>query len=348
MDPYSLLGIEPCTAAKCVLDTTLTPGVIVLELVIAITTVLVLWLGYKKHPDILKRYGLMATGVFLFEFFTHPMWDNAHLGKFAYVYRDVSWVLTLGWTTMTMGVLLLVDAIRPHWKALPKFLTALIGLMVLVLAAETAVVNLGVRSYSPEVLAVIGNAWIPVLNGVPWKIFYYVPIFLSLIISFYRYWELFLDHAPVVPQKKQRWLQTFLLTFIGVFFFELMVEPMVINAKLPEWSYIYRDVSIILSGVWILIIWVATLAVKHFFIQLNVRNSYLAIVATATALALPLESFCINYGYRVYEKSTAAHFSGYLTPISGIPIEITFAIPFYLALMVAFARYWEIVIDNKR
>ncbi len=347
MNPFNLLGIKPCTLA-CGFDTTLTPGIIVFELVIAIATMLVLWLGYKKYPDILKRYGLIATGIFLFEFFTHPMWNNAHLGKYAYVYRDVSWVLTMGWTTMVTGVLLLVDTYLPKWKVLPKFFVTIVSLMAMVLVAETVVVNLGIRTYGPEVLDLIGNSWIPGLNGVPWQIFYYVPVFMALVVSFYRYWEIFLDNAPVVPQKRQPWLQTLLVTFIGVFFFELMVEPMVVNANLPQWSYVYRDVSIIMSGAWILIIWLATLAVKRFFIHFNVRSAFISIVTTASMLAIPLEWWLINHGYRVYGPSATANFSGYLTPILGIPIEITFAIPFYLALMIAFARYWEIVIDNKR
>ncbi len=347
MDPYTLLGIKPCAAA-CGLDTALTPGGIVFELVIAVATVIVLFLGYKKYPNILKRYALLATGIFLFEFFTHPMWNNAHLGKFAYVYRDVSWVLTMGWTTMVMGVLLLVDTYLRKWKVFLKFLATVASLMAMVLVAETVVVNLGMRTYGPEVLELIGNAWIKGLNGVPWQIFYYVPVFMALVVSFYRYWELFLNSAPVVPQKKQPLLQTLLLTFVGVFFFELMVEPMVVNANLPRWSYIYRDVSILMSGGWILIIWIATLTVKRFFIHFNVRSTFIAIVSIATVLALPLESWLINHGYRVYGPSTTANFSGLLTPISGIPIEVTFAIPFYLALMVAFARYWEIVVDNKR
>ncbi len=40
-------------------------------------------------------------------------------------------------------------------------------------------------------------------------------------------------------------------------------------------------------------------------------------------------------------------FSGFKTPITGVAVEVAFAIPCYLALIVGFIRYWEIVLDNK-
>jgi hypothetical protein len=43
---------------------------------------------------------LIALGMFLVEFFTGPMWKNLHLGPWAYVYSDVSWILTVGWVVL--------------------------------------------------------------------------------------------------------------------------------------------------------------------------------------------------------------------------------------------------------
>ena len=41
------------------------------------------------------------------------------------------------------------------------------------------------------------------------------------------------------------------------------------------------------------------------------------------------------------------NFSGYKTPITGVAVEVAYAIPCYLALIVGFIRYWEIVLDNR-
>ena len=39
--------------------------------------------------------------------------------------------------------------------------------------------------------------------------------------------------------------------------------------------------------------------------------------------------------------------AGVATLLIGVAIEVALAIPFYLALIVAFIRYWEIVLDNR-
>jgi hypothetical protein len=40
-------------------------------------------------------------------------------------------------------------------------------------------------------------------------------------------------------------------------------------------------------------------------------------------------------------------FTGLKNPITGLPAEIGVAVPCYLALIVAFIRYWEVVLDNR-
>ena len=46
------------------------------------------------------RLGIMALGILIFEMFTAPMWLNERLGRFAYVYHDVSWVMLLAWSCL--------------------------------------------------------------------------------------------------------------------------------------------------------------------------------------------------------------------------------------------------------
>ena len=40
-----------------------------------------------------QRVAIMATGVLIFEVFTAPMWINEQMGRWSYVYSDVSWIL---------------------------------------------------------------------------------------------------------------------------------------------------------------------------------------------------------------------------------------------------------------
>ena len=113
--------------------------------------------------------------------------------------------------------------------------------------------------------------------NVPIEGLYYIPVFTALVISFYKYWSLVLDDALVAPVKKKRWLASLGISILGVFLFELMIEPMVVNANLPRWSYIYHDVSILMTGLWVIIIWLSIYAVDRLLIQYSLVVRFLAV-----------------------------------------------------------------------
>jgi len=295
-------------------------------------------------PKLWLRAIVMGAGIFLFELFTSPMWHNEHLGRWAYVYCDVSWVLTLGWTTLLCGVVISVDRWWSQWSQLKRFAACLGILLVLTTAAEIAVVALGIRRYSPEVLAAVSGIS---LLGVPLEILYYVPVFNSLVIAFYKFWNFVIDDVALVPVKKRKWLRAAGLAFIAVFFFELMVDPVVKTDKFPAWSYIYRDITVVYTGLRVLMIAVGAVVIDRFMIGMSIPLRFAAAVLLISALALPVESWFIMNGYRVYGNTAVMNYSGFKTPITGVPVEIAFAIPCYLSLIVGFIRYWEIVFDNR-
>lgn len=334
-------------AKVCNCDKTPTIPIVVFEVFILLGTVVALKILSKYQPNILKKFFLVAIGVFIFEFFTSPMWINSHLGPWAYVYQDVSWVLTVGWTTLILSTIVLVDKFLPLLSELKRFGLYLIFLTISVILLESLVVNLGIRTYAPETLELIHGLFIPILN-VPLQILYYVPVFTSLVIGFYKYWNLVLDNKAVVPVKSSKWLRNLIFSFLAVAFFELMIDAMVVNAKLPGWSYFYRDISILMSGVWVIVIWLATSIVDRFFIQLDLSKRFLLYLVGATVIMLPIESWLINNSFRIYGPSAVANFSGFKTLITNVPIEIAFAIPLYLALVISLIRYWQITLDNKQ
>ena len=126
-----------------------------------------------------------------------------------------------------------------------------------------------------------------------------------------------------------------------------MVDPMVSNEKFPTWSYINRDLSIVMTGIWIFLIWLSNEAIDHIFLHLR---SYLRLpisITIASVFYIPLEGWFILNGFRKYGESAVANFSGYYSSVMHLPIEVIFAVRFYLCLMMCFVRFWEIVIDNK-
>jgi hypothetical protein len=310
-----------------------------------VTAAIAAFLFLKRFaPRLWLRAMVMAAGIFLFELFTSPMWHNEHLGRWAYVYCDVSWVLTLGWTTLLCAVVISIDRWLSHWSQPRRFAAYLGILLVLTTAAEIAVVALGIRRYSQEVLDAVSGIS---LLGVPLEILYYVPVFNSLVIAFYKYWNLVIDDVALVPVKKRKWLRAVILAFIAVFFFELMVEPVVTNTKFPAWSYIYRDISVLYTGWRVLLIAVGAVAIDRFMIGMSIPLRFAAAVLFISFLALPVESWFITHGYRIYGETAVMNYSGFKTPLTGAPVEIAFAIPCYMSLIVGFIRFWEIVFDNR-
>ncbi len=73
--------------------------------------------------------------------------------------------------------------------------------------------------------------------------------------------------------------------------------------------------------------------------------AYLAVVGV---IVLPIEAWFINNGFRLYGPSAVANFSGFNTAITNVPVEVAFAIPLYLALVIAFTKYWELGLGGQR
>jgi hypothetical protein len=97
---------------------------------------------------------VMMTGVFLFELFTSPMWHNEHLGRFAYIYCDVSWILTIGWTTLILGVVVSVNRWFSHCREPKRYAISIGILLPMVTVAEIVACGAGrsKRQFSGMVL----------------------------------------------------------------------------------------------------------------------------------------------------------------------------------------------------
>ncbi len=341
-----LLPARRVNMAAEMFDRSPTTGIIVFEVLAVILICLALLILSRIKKKIPLRFLIAVTGIFIFEMFTSPMWNNLHLGSWAYLYRDVSWILTFGWAGMILTAVTLVDHYFQKLGRPARFLLSLLFLSVLGLAGETLVVHLGIRTYSPEVKEAVW-LYIPFL-GIPLNAVFYIPVFMALATGFYDYWCLAVDNKPVMPMKKRKWGRDLIIATIGILLFEIMVEPMVKNAKLPAWSYIYRDLNFILTGIWIVIVWISLKFADKFFINTGLAYRFLIYVVTVGILALPFEAYFIRSGIRVYGPSATENMSGIVIPGINVPTELVFAIPLYFALVIAFIRYWEIILDNRR
>ena len=340
------MSLYTCTSSMCVFDKVATAQIIAFEIFIFLVAIILLAIFRKYDKKILTKFGIMMIGVFIFEFFTHPMWFNYKLGEWAYVYRDVSWVLTVGWSMIILSSVFIVDHLLPKMEQWKRFFLYLAGATFLGVLGESLVLQLGIRSYSPEVAEVVSGLY-TIVTGVPVAIFYYVPVFVALVIGFYKYWSYAIEGTPLLPVKKKKLFRSLIITVVGVFLFEIMIEPMVINQGFPEWSYIYRDISFILTGSWVLLMWFAMWLVDKFFRNFTLFEKFISYLIIITTVTVPAEFILITNGFRLYGPSSVANFSGFSIPLTKIPLEIMFAVPFYLSLVIGFVKYWEYMMENK-
>ena len=339
-----MMGHYSWLIANCAFDKTPTVPILLFEAFIGIGVIACFLILPRIKDQIFQRFFIIAIAVLIFELFTAPMWHNHRMGDWAYLYRDVSWILTLGWTALILSVVVITDNLLADWKEWKRFFVYQGVLTLLVCFLEAIVVNIGIRSYAPEVLQSLSGVFVA---KVPIEVLYYTPVFMGLVISFYKYWCFLIEDQILIPVKRRKWLRGFFITALGIFLFEVMIEPMVSNEKLPQWSFIFHDISLLLTGLWIIVIGLTAILVSRFFIRFSTAQTFIIALIISTALALPIEYWLMMQGYRVYGDSAIHNFSGFMIPNLNLPVEIAFAIPCYMALIIAFIRYWEIVFDNR-
>ena len=325
-------------------DKTPTPGIVTIEVLILGLSCYALCFLQKFTNKIFLRAGIIAAGIFIFEMFTSPMWLNAHMGWWAYLYQDISWILTIGWTALILTVVTLVDhrfQKMSGWKRFGLYLSVLTPVVFLL---QMLMVNVGIRTYSPEVQQTISGIKIA---GAPIEALYYVPVFMSLVIGFYKFWSLSVARIPVVPPGRLPWLRTLGLPALGVLLFELMIEPMVHNENFPSWSYVYHDITFLMTGLWIAVVWISILLVERFLPHWSLVQRFMLYLLVTAAIATPVEAWFIDHGYRVYGPSCQAIYSGIRIPGTQVPVEVAFAIPLYFALVIGFVRYGEFLCQKR-
>jgi len=324
-------------------DRTPTPHIVAFELFILAMAAFAVWWMWKNEKKGVQRFCIAAGGLFLHQFFTSPMWHNYKMGWWAYIYQDISWISTLAWATFITAVLVFVDRTLPKLKDWQRFPIYLALLTPLSTAYEAALLKLGVSGYAPEVRQAM-SGW--EFLGVPVEGFVYVPVFMALVVSFTKYWSFYILEKPVIPLRRRPWLRSFVVSLAAVLLFELTVEPMVENRGFPAWSYIYRDITVILTGSWIVLVWLAINVVDKFFIHFDLLKKFAAYLGIVFVAAMPAELWLMANGYRVYSPSTVAAFTGLHIPFTQLPMEVAFGIPLYFALILSFVKYWEIILDN--
>lgn len=168
------------------------------EMAVIFLTVAIIWFLSRKDSDILKKFIITFLGVLLFEYFTQALWINKNLASWSYLYLDVSWIITLGWTSIILVSIAMIDTIFSKYSEKARFIFYVISTGIIGVVAEFVVLELGIREYAPTVVSILSGA--KLIGVVPVEALYYIPVFMALVITFSKYWENNLIVAK--PQKR--------------------------------------------------------------------------------------------------------------------------------------------------
>ena len=162
-------------------------GITIIEVMIVIYTIS-LWVYMKKNKyrDVTRKFIILFVGVLLFEIMSEPMWLNEGFDSWAYIYKDITWVITLGWVSIFMTSILIVDHAFRHLPEKSRFWLYLLFIEAITVPIEAGLVESGVRKYAPVLTATMSGLFIP-YTSVPLEAVYAIPLFTSLILTFYKY-----------------------------------------------------------------------------------------------------------------------------------------------------------------
>jgi hypothetical protein len=162
-------------------------GILLFELSIVFSLIGLWWyMTKRRHAHVLRKLAILFIGILLFEIMSEPMWINAGFQPWAFLYRDITWVLTLGWVVVFMVAILVVDYAAIGKSERQKFWLYLLLIETIVVPIESCLIIFGIRDYAPVLKSTMSGLTIP-FTLVPLEAVFAVPLFAALIIAFYKY-----------------------------------------------------------------------------------------------------------------------------------------------------------------
>jgi len=157
------------------------------EILIILISIGLLALFSQNDRQFWKKFIIVFIGVLVFEFLTQALWVYQNLESWAFVYLNFSWVVALGWTSIILVSVTIVDYTSSRRTERITFLLHIIIASVFGLFAEIITRALSVREYASSVTQFIDGE--NILGIVPIEAFFYLPVFMAFVIAFEKYWS---------------------------------------------------------------------------------------------------------------------------------------------------------------
>ena len=169
------------------------------ELTIIVMAVVLLLILRKFDKKILRNFVIVFVGVLLLQYFTQALWLTIGLAKWSYLYQGVNWIITLGRTTMVIVSMFVVDLLFPKFSEKARFGLYFIPILITGLIGEVISSSRGTIQYHPKLLESFSG--VTIFGSVPIEAIYYIPVFMLLVVSFARYWQMILDNNQKSKKK---------------------------------------------------------------------------------------------------------------------------------------------------
>jgi len=323
------------------------------EIVLAILLVWIFIYWVKNYKFFAWRFFALAFWVFAFEWITWALWINSNLWQYAYLHNDISWVMTLTWTSLIFISKFIYDKYRKsipcilkftklknikNFKLLKEFIFVTIFSSILWLLLIILLKSIWVFSYSPEMLEVV-NSW-TIIFWRPLEALVYFPVFIFTVYSFYKYWELAIYNKSVFNTYSISIWKDVSISIIVIFLIWYLINPLL---NFPNF---FAYFSLTLAFLLVLLftnLLISIVKDTPLFIRF-ISGSFIFTTIWTFIISLYVKYWIISFSDSIKNTYTDKTFTIPYTEITDV--EWVWLLLFSY-LMIAVVKYFKVITDNK-
>ena len=141
-------------------------------------------------------------------------------------------------------------------------------------------------------------------------------------------------------KNKNSW-KIFLITAIGVLLFEYFTQALWFNQNLESWSYLYLDVSWIMTLLWTNVILFSIFIIESLKPKVSEVKKFFMSIGVITVFVLIIEWSLIRLSIRGYPQVIVELYESLPRLFGIVPLKELIYVFAFMSLVVAFTRYWQ-------
>ena len=141
-------------------------------------------------------------------------------------------------------------------------------------------------------------------------------------------------------KNKNSW-KVFLIAAIGVLLFEYFTQALWFNQNLESWSYLYLDVSWIMTLLWTNVILFSIFIIESLKPKVSEVNKFFMNIGVITVFVLIIEWSLIRLNIRGYPQVIVELYESLPRLFGIVPLKELIYVFAFMSLVVAFTRYWQ-------